>query len=242
MFYMRFNYELRPSSSTTIALLFASTRRPFKRLHFSLMQLFSEQTVLMKWNCETGAKKEPDTLTTEPREQIERFLPLSPERAERFVKEWEGFVLSCIRRMRIVDEEDVLYRIFYKALNALPDFRRDSKISTWLYKITWREGLRHIQKQKVSSQKEAPILEADDQPDPGESVLEVLERRETADHVQWALSKLPVKYREVLALKYLEELQTAELADRLNIPVGTVKARIHRALAKLKELLEKHHD
>ncbi len=181
-------------------------------------------------------------MTIESREQIERFLPLSPERAERFVQEWEGFVLSCIRRMRIVDEEDVLYRIFYRALNALPDFRRDSKISTWLYKITWREGLRHIQKQKSFSQREAPIIEADDQPDPGESILEVLERQETADHVKWALAKLPVKHREVLALKYLEELNTIELARRLDIPVGTVKARIHRALAKLKELLEKHYD
>ena len=181
-------------------------------------------------------------MTLEKREQINRYLPLSPERAERFVSEWEGFVLSCIRRMRIVDEEDVLYRIFYRALTALPDFRRDSKISTWLYKITWREGLRHIQKQKLSAQKEAPIDETDNPADPGESVLEVLERQETAEHVQWALSKLPAKDREILALKYLEELKTEEMVQRLNIPVGTVKARIHRALAKLKALLEKNHD
>jgi RNA polymerase sigma-70 factor (ECF subfamily) len=151
-------------------------------------------------------------------------------------------VLSCIRRMRIVDEEDVLYRIFYRALNALPNFRSESKISTWLYGITWREGLRHIQKQKRFEQEEAPIIEAETQSDPGESVLEVLERRETAEHVQWALSNLPFKDREILALRYLEELKTAELAQRLNIPIGTVKARIHRALARLKALLEKNHD
>jgi RNA polymerase sigma-70 factor, ECF subfamily len=181
-------------------------------------------------------------LTMEQREQIERYLPLNPERAESFVNEWEGFVLSCLRRMRIADEEDVLYQIFYRALDALPDFRRDSKICTWLYRITWREGLRHIQKRKSSIQKEAPIIEADDQPDPGESVLTVLERQETAERVQWALSKLPVKDREILALKYLEELKTDELAQRLNMPVGTVKARIHRALARLKALLEKNHD
>jgi len=181
-------------------------------------------------------------LTIEQREQIERYLPLTPERTECFVNDWEGFVLSCIRRMRIADEGDVLYRIFYRALNALPNFRSDSKISTWLYKITWREGLRHIQKQKQFAQKEAPILEADDQPDPGESVLKVLERHETAEQVQWALSKLPVKDREILALRYLEELKTTEIAQRLNIPIGTVKARIHRALARLKVLLEKNYD
>ena len=55
----------------------------------------------------------------EPREQIERYIPLNPERAERFVNEWEGYVLSCIRRMRIIDEEDVLYRVFYRALSDI---------------------------------------------------------------------------------------------------------------------------
>jgi RNA polymerase sigma-70 factor (ECF subfamily) len=181
-------------------------------------------------------------LTIEQREHIEQYLPLNAERAERFVNEWEGFVLSCIRRMRITDEEDVLYRIFYRALKALSAFRGDSKISTWLYRITWRECLRHIQKRKSSSQKEEPIVEADEQPDPGESALEVLERNETAGQVRWALSKLPVKDREILALRYMEELKTAELAQRLNIPIGTVKARIHRALARLKASLEMNHD
>jgi RNA polymerase sigma-70 factor (ECF subfamily) len=178
-------------------------------------------------------------LTTEQREQIEKYLPLDPERAELFVNEWEGFVLSCLRRMRIADEEDVLYRVFYRALNALPDFRSDSRISTWLYRITWREGLRHIQKQKLSAQKETSLIDTDTQPDSGESALEVLERQETADRVQWALSKLSIQDREILAQKYLEELKITELAQRLDIPVGTVKARIHRALAKLKTLLEK---
>lgn len=180
-------------------------------------------------------------MAIEPREQIERYLPLNPERAERFVNEWEGFVLSCLRRMRIDDEEDVIYRIFYRALNALPDFRRDSKISTWLYRIAWREGLRHIQKVKSSAQQAVPIVEAEDPPDPGESVLEVLERMETAERVQWALAKLPVKDREILALRYVEELKNTELAERLNMPLGTVKARIHRALGRLKALLEKNH-
>ncbi len=181
-------------------------------------------------------------MTIEYREQIERYLPLNPKRAERFVDEWEGFVLSCIRRMRVVDEEDVLFRIFFRALNALPNFRSESKISTWLYHITWRESLRHIQKQKQFAQKEAPLIEAENQPDPGESVLGVLERQETAEHVQKALSKLPLKDREILALRYLEELKTTEVAQRINLPIGTVKARIHRALVRLKIMLEKNHD
>jgi RNA polymerase sigma-70 factor (ECF subfamily) len=144
--------------------------------------------------------------------------------------------------MRIIDTEDVLYRVFYRALNALPDFRGDSRISTWLYRISWREGLRYIRKQERTADRETPSLEADDQPDPGESVLEVLERQETAEHMRWALSRLPAMDREIIALRYLEELKTTELAQRLDIPIGTVKARIHRALARLKVLLERNND
>ncbi|MEJ2110581.1 MAG: sigma-70 family RNA polymerase sigma factor [Acidobacteriota bacterium] len=180
-------------------------------------------------------------MTVEQREKIERYLPLNTERTERFVNDWEGFVLSCLRRMRITDEEDVLYRVFYRAIHSLPKFRGDSQISTWLYRITWREGLRHIEKQKSYSH-ETQIIEADDVQAPGESALAVLERMETAERVRWALSRLHLKDREILALRYVEELKTNELAERLNLPVGTAKARIHRALAKLKELLEKHHD
>ena len=181
-------------------------------------------------------------MTTDARERIDRYRPLNQERADLFVKEWEGFVLSCLRRMRITDEEDVLFRVFYRALNALPDFRRDSKISTWIYRIAWREGIRQIHKNRSVSEQEIPISETNDPEDPGDSVLEILEKEETAERVRWALSKLSTKDREILALKYLEELHTAELAQRLDLPVGTVKARIHRALAKLKTLLETHHD
>ena len=151
-------------------------------------------------------------------------------------------MLSCINRMRIKDAEDILYRVFYRALNALPNFRRNSKISTWLYKISWREGLRYIEKQNRIAQNEEAVLEINDQPDPGESVLEVLERQETAEQVQRALAKLPVNDREILALRYLEEMKTTEMAQLLDIPIGTAKARIHRALARLKILLEKNHD
>ena len=151
-------------------------------------------------------------------------------------------MLSCINRMRIKDAEDILYRVFYRALNALPNFCSNSKISTWLYRISWRESLRYIEKQNRIAQNEEAVHEVYDRPDPGESVLEVLERQETAEQVQRALSKLPVKDREILALRYLEEMKTTEMAQLLDIPIGTAKARIHRALARLKILLEKNHD
>lgn len=181
-------------------------------------------------------------MAIDPREQLNRYLPLTPARAELFVEEWESYVLSCIHRMRIMDPEDILYSVFYRALNALPDFRGDSKLSSWLYKISLRECLRFIEKQNRTADIVTSITDEHEPPHPDESVLEVLERQETAEQVQQALSKLSVKDREILALRYMEELTTTELAQRLDIPIGTVKARIHRSLARLKVLLEKPHD
>lgn len=132
--------------------------------------------------------------------------------------------------------------VFHRALDALPKFRGHSRLSTWLYRIAWREGLRNLQKRKSSTRNETPIDDAHDPADPGESALEALERWETAECVQRALSGLPVRDREILALRYMEDLKVAELAERINMPVGTVKAQIHRALARLKTLLERHHD
>jgi len=150
-------------------------------------------------------------------------------------------VLSCLRRMRIADEEDVLYRVFYRALDALPGFHGDSKLSTWLYRIAWREGLRHIQKRKSTAAKETPIDEAADPPDPGESALEVLEKWEAAEQVQRALSGLPAMDREILALRYVEGLKTDELAERLNVPAERSR-RESTGLWPTEEFLEKHHD
>lgn len=196
------------------------------------------------WRATTSlfiAVQKADALMIENRNQIERYLPLTDERAMLFVTEWEDFVLSCLRRMHLVDIEDVLYQVFYRALEALPGFHGNSKLSTWLYRIAWREGLRHIQKHRSIAQNETTLDTEMDVPDPEETVLEVLERQETAERVQCALSKLPVEDREILALRYLEELKIAEIAERLGMPVGTVKARVHRALAKFKLLLEEAH-
>lgn len=64
-----------------------------------------------------------------------QYLPLDNQNTSQFLDDWEEFVLSIIRRMKVSDEAEAMSRVFTRALKGLPDFQGDSKLSTWMYKI-----------------------------------------------------------------------------------------------------------
>jgi len=168
------------------------------------------------------------------RESAEHYLPLTRESAARFLDDWEPFVRRRLRRLR-AEEEDVLYRVFDRALGALPRFRGESRLSTWLYRISYREALRHLERQGRLRERELPMAEAALlAPDAALDPEALLERRESAERVGRAMSRLDPRDREILALRFRDDLKLAELADRLGIPLGTVKTRVHRALNRLR--------
>lgn len=174
----------------------------------------------------------------EARELAVHYLPLDRQRAARFLDDWEPTVRAQLRRLR-AEEDAVLYRIFDRALGALPDFRGESRLSTWLYRITYREALRHLEKQKRLAGREAPLEAAESLPAAADFDPErLLARRESAAQVARALALLDPRDREILALRYLEDLKLNEVADRLDMPLGSVKTRIHRALARLRRELD----
>jgi RNA polymerase sigma-70 factor (ECF subfamily) len=99
----------------------------------------------------------------EARELAVHYLPLDRQRAARFLDDWEPTVRAQLRRLR-AEEDAVLYRVFDRALGALPSFRGESRLSTWLYRITYREALRHLGKQKRLASREAPLEAAETLP------------------------------------------------------------------------------
>ena len=195
------------------------------------MQPFSTLVVLIIRNYDTRAKQEPDSLMIKQREQIERYLPLNAERAKDFLNEWEGFVLSCLRRMRIADEEDVLYRVFFRALDALPNFRGDSKISTWLYRI----ALNHC----ITQARHRPPgihLSIDDKRTDSNNLKQMhvtetqfgrLLRSEEKSRMLEAVLHLQPEQQAVIELKFFQELTFDEIAAILSTPVSTIKSRLY---------------
>lgn len=136
--------------------------------------------------------------------------------------------------LRIVgpsDAEDALQDALYKAWRALPGFRGEAKFSTWLYRIVWRTCIDR------GRRVEALPLETDVPAAHEASGPELQwEEAETRREVEEALMELPVVYRTVLTLFYLEDVPVREIAQILEVPLGTVKTHLHRARAALRRV------
>ena len=135
------------------------------------------------------------------------------------------------------DADEAAQEAFVAAWRALPNFRGDAKFSTWLYRLTTNAAIDVMRREK--RHQTVGDGEMIDVADDADSPQETVERTEQQEAVQEALATLSEEYREVLLLRYMEELDYAEIAEVLQLPSGTVKSRINRAKAALKAALLK---
>ena len=135
------------------------------------------------------------------------------------------------------DADEAAQEAFVAAWRALSNFRGDAKFSTWLYRLTTNAAIDVMRREK--RHQTVGDGEMVDLADDADSPQETVERTEQQEAVQKALATLSEEYREVLLLRYMEELDYAEIAEVLQLPSGTVKSRINRAKAALKTALLK---
>ena len=146
------------------------------------------------------------------------------------------------------DAEDITQDVFLHAYKSLAEFRCDSKLSTWLYRIAVNRSLNFLRKKKherwlsldfASGRREDPSEVLSLQENPQES----LERTETERIVRDAIDSLPKMQRTAMLLHRYEGLSYEEIAEIMNVSVASVESRLHRtkqALAiKLISLKEK---
>ena len=143
------------------------------------------------------------------------------------------------------DAEEVSQEAALKAFHHLDTFRGESKFSTWLVRIAVNEARmrlrreRRVQFEPLDSSREedtneyCPIALADWREVPSEA----LESKEIRHEIEEALSKLPERYREVLVLRDVEQLNFAETAAVLGVTSGTVKLRLLRARLRMRDML-----
>lgn len=131
--------------------------------------------------------------------------------------------------------EDVTQEAFLAAWRALPEFRGDCRFSTWLYRLVSNAAIDCLRREK----KHRDTGDVDDLelPDGDPSPQEQAERSDTRDAVRRALDRLSPEHRQVLLLRFMQELDYGEIARALNVSEGTVKSRINRAKSKLREVL-----
>ncbi|MBE3566942.1 MAG: sigma-70 family RNA polymerase sigma factor [Thermogemmatispora sp.] len=148
------------------------------------------------------------------------------------------------------EAQEITQDAFVRAYHALSGYSveqvRSLALRAWLYQIVLnvaRNRLRKLRHLPTCVSLEQASTDADEELEGAraEGPEAHLEARERQRLLQQALLTLPLAYREVIVLRHIEGLSYPELARLLNQPIGTVKARVHRGLAQLRQVLAQHH-
>ncbi|MDQ0247813.1 RNA polymerase sigma-70 factor (ECF subfamily) [Bacillus fengqiuensis] len=152
----------------------------------------------------------------------------------------------CYRMLGNAHEaEDSAQEAFIRAYVNIHTYDSTKKFSTWLYRIATNLCIDRIRKKKPDYYLDAEISGTDGlnmySQIPADQKLpeDELEKLELQEHIQQEILKLPDKYRSVIVLKYVDELSLKEISDILDLPVGTVKTRIHRGREALRNKLSR---
>ena len=181
-------------------------------------------------------------------EKVERALQGDQQAYSKLLTKYKGAIFNLVYKMvkNKEEAEDLVQETFVKAFGALPTFDERYAFSTWLFKIASNNCIDYLRKKKLKTfsidktaeSKDGEIKQSFEDiktPDPEISAIE----KEKKSLIEAAIDSLPAKYRDAIILRHKEDKSYEEIADILNLPIGTIKARIFRAREKLKQYLKK---
>jgi len=173
-------------------------------------------------------------------ELIREVLAGRVEQFEVLIRRYQRLVATAALRMGIPREEveDVSSEVFYKVYRSLARYRPEHALSTWLYRITVNAALDRRRTRRHESRMEelSPNL-SDGRP----ALDQEASDQERARLLQEALGRIPGHYRAPLVMAHIEGLPLDEIARVLDLPEGTIKSRLFRARALLKEIIRRHY-
>ncbi|PZX60832.1 RNA polymerase sigma factor [Hydrotalea sandarakina] len=165
--------------------------------------------------------------------------PATKERAfTAIVKKYQEKLYWHVRRMVINHEDanDVLQNVFIKAWRGLENFREDSQLYTWLYRIATNESLTYLEQQKRKGALSFDEMES------GLSNKIKADENFNANQLEWklqlAIQQLPEKQRVVFNLRYFDEMPYEEMSKVLDTSEGALKASYHHAAKKIEEIIK----
>jgi RNA polymerase sigma factor (sigma-70 family) len=168
-------------------------------------------------------------------------IPATKEKAfTAIIKKYQEKLYWHIRRM-VIDHEDandVLQNMFIKVWNGLENFREDSQLYTWLYRIATNESLSFLEQQKKRSSVSI------DQEENGLANQLQADKHFDGNKLEWklqmAIQKLPEKQRIVFNLRYFDEMPYEEMSRVLETSEGALKASYHHAVKKIEDFILNH--
>jgi RNA polymerase sigma-70 factor (ECF subfamily) len=145
----------------------------------------------------------------------------------------------AIRMLKNREEaEEVSQDTFIKIYKALPKFKGESKLSTWIYKVAYNTCLDQIKKNNRRYDEVAIDSFSENQIKTLDNALDALEEKEQQKIIQECLQQLAGKDSFLLTLFYFEELSLEEISKVVNMEANTVKVNIHRARKRLGNILK----
>ena len=161
---------------------------------------------------------------------------------QRYQRQVFSVILRVIRRRE--DAEDLTQETFVRMFRALDRYDPERPFTAWLFTIATRLAIDHLRRRRVptvsltvsepGSTEERTLDVEDSGPGPEQITSNIEEER----RAQSLIDTLPEHYRIVVLLRHQQDLSYEEIAEALNLPLGTVKARIHRARALLRDRIE----
>jgi RNA polymerase sigma-70 factor (ECF subfamily) len=167
---------------------------------------------------------------------VQRCLAGDTDAYALLVERYGGRVYNVALRITREPEaaRDCAQEAFIRAYRALHQYDPAYPFGPWILRIATNVSLNLVQR----GRREITMEELPEDPAPAEAGPELTSlRREELDEVLAALAELPPNYRAALTLRHLQELSYQEVADALDLPLGTVKTHLHRARAALKARL-----
>lgn len=164
--------------------------------------------------------------------------PSSKEKGyTRIIKKYQEKLYWHIRRIVVQHEDanDVLQNMFIKVWNGLDNFREDSQLYTWMYRIATNESLTFLEQQKRKS-----TLSLSDEESGLSNKVKASEHFD-ANKLEWklqvAIQKLPEKQRVVFNLRYYDEMPYQKMSEVLETSEGALKASYHHAVKKIESFI-----
>ena len=175
---------------------------------------------------------------------VARVLSGEEHLFEALVRRYQTRILAHVARM-VGSREDALdlsQEIFLKVFGALDRFNPEFRFSTWLFRIAGNAAIDHLRKRKPRT---VPLETTDSEGRLSSSEYKSLDldpfgtlrNTQRGDAIARAIADLPAEFRELIALRHFTGLSYEEIAEVKNMPLGTVKNKLFRARAVLKERL-----
>jgi len=180
---------------------------------------------------------------------IDRLVRRDERAFTALVKAYERRVFALVLRMigNPAEAEDLAQEVFVQVFKAIGSFRRESKLSTWIYRIAINLCKNRSKYLRVRHTSEQDPLDAQPERAPSEGSRphsdiarpdEMASGKQVERIVQHAITQLEPSFRECLILRDVEDLSYEEIGEITGLPAGTVKSRIHRARAQLRDMVE----